>query len=135
MNAVAKMSEQQAVNVVRNALLVAGTEMGEGDHWPVINATVHSIAKDYENLKIERAVDAEMKTHLYSQLQIMERELPNCTLEARIEVAAKLMELREIYDAYFSSLEESAVVVSENDVPVHVQRAKTIISTLEHDHD
>ena len=40
------------VSLVRNALLVAGHEMGaNGDHWPVIKSTIHSIMKDWEDLK------------------------------------------------------------------------------------
>ncbi len=58
-------TETQMVGLVRNALLVAGQEMGaDGDHWPVINSTIHSIAKDWENLQIERNVHTELKTHL-----------------------------------------------------------------------
>ena len=35
------MTDDQAVNLVRNSLLVAGQEMGhDGDHWPVIKSTV-----------------------------------------------------------------------------------------------
>ncbi len=126
-----ELNEGQMVNLVRNALLVAGHEMGDdGDHWPVIKSTIHQIMQDWETVKTERAVDAELKIQLYTQLEIMENELPNCTPAARAEVAPQLKELREIYDAYFSELDEKSVLIP-TEMPNHIKRAEAIISTLE----
>jgi regulator of replication initiation timing len=123
-----KMSEQQAVHLVRNALLVAGQEMGlDGDHWPVIKSTVHSIMQDYENLQVERNVDAELKTHLYAQLAEMEKIAATCPENEKAAVQSKLKELREIYDAYFMSCDEN---YSESELPAYIQRTKAIIETL-----
>ena len=97
-----QMTEEQKMMFLRNALVVAGQEMGDdGDHWPVIKSTVHAIMKTWEDVKTERNVDNEMKTHLYQQLQIMENGLGDCTADARKAIEPKLKELREVYDAYF----------------------------------
>jgi len=46
------MPEEQMVHLMRNALLVAGHEMGaDGDHWPVVKATIHSLMKDWEDFE------------------------------------------------------------------------------------
>lgn len=125
-----QMSEAQMVGLVRNALLVAGYEMGQtGDHWPVINSTIHSIARDWEESKIDEHVDAEMKTHLYAQIQKMEKELQTCTAAARAELAPMIKELRESCDAYFEPCEAS-FGSSTDHAPPHIQRAEAIIATL-----
>ena len=38
--------------------------MGDGDQWPVVKDTVYRVMKDWEDLKVERAVHAEMKIHI-----------------------------------------------------------------------
>lgn len=127
----AKMSEDQAINLVRNSLLVAGEEMGtDGDHWPVIKSTVHNLMRDWENIKIERNLDAELKIHLYAQLKEMENGLPACTAEARAQIEPKLKELHEVYDAYFSSIDEKNVIMSDEHTPIYLKRAEAIIDTL-----
>lgn len=126
------LTEARMVDLARNALLVAGTEMGTtGDHWPVINATIHSIMKDWEDLQTERAVHAEMKKHLYAQLDAMDRLLPTCAPEVQAEVAPQLRELRAIYDAFFAEADETKLTFDPADVPMHVKRAQAIIRTLE----
>jgi hypothetical protein len=129
-----ELSEQQAINLVRNALLVAGIEMGtEGDHWPVIKTTVHSMMKDWEDLQVERNVADEMKIHLYAQLEIMERGIADCQdADIKEKITVKLKQLREVYDAHFSVVDTS-VDVSSTDLPVWVARAKAITDTLESD--
>jgi hypothetical protein len=128
------LSEEQMVGILRNALVIAGQEMGDkGDHWPVIKATVLSLAKDWENLKIERDVDAEMKIHLYKQLEVMEKSLETCTPSAQITIAKKLKELREICDAYFSEATVSSLYIEHDSTPDHIKRARAIVSTLEGD--
>ena len=124
------ISEAEAVMLVRNALLVAGQEMGEGDQWPVIKSTINDIMQDYENLQIERNVNSEMKKHLYEQLEEMERILPTCPKDEQAEVAPLLTELREIYDAHFSEIDESKIVAEEENIPEHAKRASLIMSQL-----
>jgi len=127
-----EISEEQMIALVRNALIVAGVEMGpDGDHWPVIKSTINSIMQDWEDLKIERAVHAEMKKHIYEHLERMEKILPNCAPDVQADVAPKLKELREIYDAYFTDVREDALYLEDADVPMHVRRAEAILDTLE----
>lgn len=126
--------EARMVGLVRNALLVAGHEMGdEGDHWPVIKSTIKEIDKDYEDLQIERSVHAEMKKHLYKQLEKMEAELEHLPTETKTEAAPKLIELREIYDAFFSEADETKLIANTDEEPMHIKRARAIIATLEAD--
>ena len=130
-----EMSEQQAVNLVRNSLLVAGAEMGkDGDHWPVIKSTVHELMKDYEHLKVERNVDAELKIQLYSQLEIMERGVADCTPDVRPGLVSKLKELRDLFDSYFSAVDLKAAPIQENEIPAYLKRARIIVDTLEEEH-
>ena len=128
-----ELQEGRMVQLVRNALLVAGHEMGEdGDHWPVIKSTIHQIMKDFETVKAERAADAEMKIHLYEQLAIMERGLPECAPDVQADMKPRLKQLREVYDAYFADHDESAVAI-HGTLPTHIQRAQAIVATLEAD--
>ena len=130
------MSGEQMVHLVRNALLVAGHEMGdEGDHWPVVKATIHSLMKDWEDLKVERNVDAELQKHLYAQLKEMEAGLDECTPEMRAQLAPKIAELRDVCDAYFSDIADDALILDDERQPPHIKRMETIISTLEDEHD
>lgn len=127
-----EMTEAQMVGLVRNALLVAGYELGKtGDHWPVINATIKSIASDWEESQIQKNVDEEMKIHLYEQLGIMEKGMADCSPAVRAELTPVLKELRELYDCYFSSLDDRAVQpIRDEEIPVYVKRAEAIIATL-----
>jgi hypothetical protein len=132
------MNEEQVVHMMRNAILVAGQEMGEGDegdHWPVIKDTVHKIMKDWEDLKIERDVRAEMKKHIYARLDEMDKLLATSSEADRINDAPKLKEIREIYDAYFQPLDMSQITLSDEDTPIHIKRAKELILSLEGNHD
>ena len=132
----AELSEEQSVNFLRNALLVAGMELGkEGDHWPVIKSTIHSLMKDWEDLQTERNVFEEMKTHLYAQLEIMERGIVDCTPDLRADVEPKLKKIREIYDAYFSPVKEGLVNFDDSNMPTYMKRAKVITDTLEDDNE
>lgn len=128
------LSEAQMIQLVRNALIVAGDEMGpNGDHWPVIKSTIRDIMKDWEDLQIERAVHAEMKKHLYTQLDEMERILPTCTADVITDVGPKLKELREIYDAYFTAIDEDGLYLEDIKMPPHVKRAEAILNSLENE--
>lgn len=123
--------EEQMVHLVRNALLVAGQEMGNGDHWPVVKSTIYSIMKDWEDLKIERNVHAELKKHLYAQLDEMDRLAQNHTAAEKAEALPKLKELREIYDAYFEPANKEFLKLNKEDTPIHVKRAQHLLKTLE----
>lgn len=126
------MTDEQMVHLVRNALFVAGKEMGDkGDHWPVINDTIQHVMQDWEKWQIENAVHEELKKHLYAHLENMERLLPTCTPEEQAFAAPKLKELREIYDAYFTDVDENVLYPEDAALPMYVKRAETIINTLE----
>ncbi len=93
----------QTVNLTRNALLVAGLEMGkEGDHWPVIKANIHALMRDYEKLKIERAVQEQLKEHLDQIIGEYEALLERSDDEFRNAMAPHVQGMREIYDAMFA---------------------------------
>ncbi|MDP9127543.1 MAG: hypothetical protein M3N08_04685 [Pseudomonadota bacterium] len=128
------LTDDQMARLVRNALIVAGTEMGtEGDHWPVINATIHSVMKDWENLKIERRVHEEMRNHLYAQLDRMDEIVEASPESVRRDVAPKLKTLREIYDAHFAPTGLAPSALSDEETPAHVRRAQNIIQSMEDD--
>lgn len=135
------MTESEMQTLVRNALMVAGQEMGEtGDHWPVIKQTITDVMRDWEQLRIEREVHAEMKRHLYQQLAAMDQVLLTCPAEEQKELAPRLAELRDVYDAFFTSVENEDVILNDNELyladiekPRHVRRAEAIIETLQED--
>lgn len=136
------MSETDMRKLVRNALMVAGQEMGEtGDHWPVIKQTIKDVMRDWEDLETERAVHAELKKHLYTQLEEMGEILRTSSPSVREEVTPRLTELREVYDALFTEPKEDILYLDtlddlyldEADKPLHLRRAEAIIQTLEED--
>ena len=129
------MNEEQMVFLVRNALLVAGQEMGKGDEWPVVKDTIHKLMRDWENLKIERNVDEELKKHLFEQIRKMEAELAHCSSEAREVLEPKLKEWSNICDACFSDVDLNAVEVNEEDTPAHIKRMKAILGTMEEENE
>ena len=129
------MNEEQIVYMVRNALLVAGQEMGDGDQWPVVKDTVYRVVKDWEDLKIERNVRDEMKKHVYTLLDQMDKQLLVSSEEDRRKDAPIIKELREIYDAYFEPLDMSQLSLSDEDTPIHVKRAERLILSLEGNSD
>lgn len=91
------------VHLARNALLVAGLEMGkEGDHWPVIKANIHALMHDYENLKIELAVQEQLREHLGQRLKEFEELLARSDDTFRTAMAPHVNKMREIYDAMFA---------------------------------
>ncbi len=93
----------QTVNMTRNALLVAGLEMGkEGDHWPVIKANIHALMRDYEKLKIEKAVQEQLKEHLDQIIGDYEALLERSDDEFRNAMAPHVRGMREVYDAMFA---------------------------------
>ncbi len=129
-----QMSEEQMVNLVRNALMVAGTEMGaEGDHWPVIKSTVYNIMKDWEDLKIEQRVHDEIGAQISIALKDLEKSVKECPAEIKPEMDKMMQELSDLYDAEFTPTDESKIIASADEMPLHIKRAKEIIKTLEGD--
>ncbi len=127
-----ELSEDQMMHLVRNTLLVAGDEMGaDGDHWPVIKSTILELMKEWEQLKVERNVHAEMKMHLGYTLAEMEKALDECPEELRDEMKSGVKELREVYEAYFSAIDGNALAGEDVEMPIHVKRAEAIIDTFE----
>lgn len=124
-------NDERMVYLVRNALLVASQEMGRGDEWPVVKDTIHKIIRDWENLKVERNVDEELKEHLYKYLEGMEKALPDCAPEAQAVLEPRLKELREVCDAYFAEISENALYIDDETAPPHIKRMKAIIGTLD----
>lgn len=127
-----KMPEEQAVNLVRNALLVAGMEMGaEGDHWPVIKSTIHSVVKDWEDLKIERNVEAELKKHYGDLIANLENNLHLCPDDLLPSAKKMIHDMRELYQARFESVESTMYVRCDAEVPIYIKRMNEIIDSLE----
>lgn len=123
---------EDMMRLVRNALLVAGQEMGSrGDHWPVINETIKQITEDWEKLKIERAVHEEMKHYLYENLEEMERLLPTLAPEVQADARPKLKQLRELYDSHFEDADPNALYLEDAELPMYVKRADIILDELE----
>jgi hypothetical protein len=92
------------VHLARNAMLVAGMEMGEiGDHWPVIKANIHALMQDYEQLKVEQAVQDQLREHVGKILADYELLLQS-EPELRGQIGDKIKELRDLYEAMFSPL-------------------------------
>lgn len=127
-----ELSEDQMMTLIRNTLIVAGKEMGEeGDHWPVIKKTVLDLMKEWDALKVERAVHEQLKEHLGCTLDEMNKALDECPAGARSEMEAGMKELREIYNAYFAPLAPEPSGAEDDEAPIHIQRAEAIIHTLE----
>lgn len=131
-------TEADMKTLIRNALMVAGNEMGDaGDHWPVVKNTITDIMRDWEELEIERTVHAEIRTHLYAHLSAMEELLKTCTSDVQEYIAPRLAQLRDVYDAAFDEPEETVMDLpqaspstSKTDEPIHYRRAEAILDTL-----
>lgn len=138
-----QLTEMDIKTLVRNALMVAGQEMGaEGDHWPVIKNTITDIMRDWEQLDVERTVHAEVKKHLYIQLQKMKDILETCTPQEQAKTSQSIKDLEELYGAFFEEVKEDIIYLDDDeeeeglylaedeDLPVHIKRADAIINTL-----
>ena len=128
----AVFSETDMKNLIRNSLMIAGQELGDaGDHWPVVKNTITDIMHDWEELEIQRAVHAELKRQMKRYLDDMEEVLKTCKPSIRAEAAPHIADLREVYDAAFSTPEEELIDLNDNDeLPIHIKRAEAIIDTL-----
>jgi hypothetical protein len=130
-----QMSEAQAVHLVRNALVVAGEEMGQdGDHWPVIKSTVHNIMKDWEDLQIERNVTVELEKHCRDILNDMEKSLELCPPDLLPEAQAAMKELWHLHKARFEPIDQTMFVICDADIPIYIKRAEAIMRTLGDNH-
>jgi hypothetical protein len=128
-------TEEQLVGLVRNALLVAGQEMGaEGDHWPVINSTIASITQDWEQVQIERNVFEEVRNQFHLTLKELEDLYKECPKDVQPKIKLVITRLHEIYSACFASV-DTKLPVAKDAMPIYLQRAKAIIKTLEDDNE
>lgn len=126
--------EARMVNLARNALLVAGHEMGtEGDHWPVIKATIHGIMKDWEELQIERNVSEELKEHLGAILKDLEAATEKCPEFLLDDYKKILADMREIYEAQFTPVDASKLPAPEPGGFTAWRSAREIMGTLGED--
>ncbi|MGB4102358.1 MAG: hypothetical protein WBK91_10695 [Alphaproteobacteria bacterium] len=98
--------DERLVHLARNALLVAGMEMGkEGDHWPVIKANINAMMNDYEQLKIEIAVQEELRQHMGNLIAQYEKLLTECDAETKEKIGGHIREMREVHEAMFSPVD------------------------------
>ncbi|MGE4352223.1 MAG: hypothetical protein AB7E52_08560 [Bdellovibrionales bacterium] len=128
-----EISETGMKNLIRNALILAGQEMGEeGDHWPVIKNTVTDVMRDWEELEIERTIQAELKNQMMLYLDNMQEVLKTCKPDVQHAAQPYLKELREIYDAAFTDPAEEFIDLTDEsyEPPIHIKRAQAIIDTL-----
>lgn len=131
------VGEETLIRLARNGLLVAGHEMGPGgDHEPLIKATIHSLMAAWEQRKLNEAVQAEMKQHLYVHLAAMERRAAKVSPQEQAQALPLLRELRAIYDAHFAPVDPAHLEVPDLDsLPPWVRRAEHILETLENGHE
>jgi len=127
------ISEEQVIVEAREALLAAGHKMGEtGDHWPVINDTISKMMKGWGDYCARKEHDEDMKPRLYEDLRNMEMDVEYCDPAVQPEIRAKLKELRELYDAYYTPLDPAASApVREEELPDYAKRAVTILEMIE----
>lgn len=135
--------DDKMVHLARNALLVAGMEMGkEGDHWPVIKANIHALMRDYENLKIETAVQEELKEHVGKIIGELEHDLTTCPPGTKAKAEPHIRKMRELYDAMFAPTDAATEAVATQDGAAEEETgyvpwksSAAIIDTLLEDHD
>jgi hypothetical protein len=126
-----KSAEEKMIDMACNALTIAGQEMSEGDHWPIIRATVESIRKDFEELQTEREIFEEVRKHyegMIRDLELMRAEAPT-NLKPAFRTA--IGKLRDICNATFAPVGDNDLYIDTENLPTHVKRAKVIIDTLE----
>jgi hypothetical protein len=103
----------------------------DGDHWPVIKATATSIMKDYEDWKIEHNVLDEVKTHFQSMIRELQALRDESPAKVRKEIDGTIISMLELYNASFSPVHEHDMYIDENNMPLHMKRAKNIVKLLE----
>lgn len=96
------MINERMITLACNAMLVAGTEMGkQGDHWPVIKASIQRLKDDWEDLKTKRAVHSELKIHLADIVKEYELLASKCPKAVQEKINPLIREMREVYEAGF----------------------------------
>lgn len=138
------MKDASLLNMARNALLVAGHEMGQdGDHWPVIKAAVHGLARAYEAMKIEEEVTNQLKLHMKAALDeyqaLVESHGDELDHQQKIELQRFINDMREIYNARFdpvvsnddNPMAELMRLATGTDGMLPFERAAAIIRTLD----
>lgn len=136
------MRDAAVLNLARNALLVAGHEMGDGgDHWPVIKAAVHGLARAYDAMKIEEEVTAQLRVHMRAALDEYEGLLASYSSDLdpsqRAELEKFVADMRDIYSARFDApandnpMEELMRLATGTDGMLPFERAAAIIRTLD----
>lgn len=138
-------SDASLLNMARNALLVAGHEMGsEGDHWPVIKAAVHGLARAYDAMKVEEEVANQLRTHMKAALDeyqaLVESYGDDLTAVQKDELEKFIDDMRDIYSARFDTPANDNPIAqllrmahgTEGMVPF--ERAAMLIRTLDQEH-
>ncbi len=124
------MTEDQMAHMVRNALLVAGQEMGEGDHWPVINSTIHDIMLDVEDIKAQREALKLAKQHYENMIKELMTIRDVSAEGQKAELEATISEVRALYHACFDAVDLGDVELDYDEVPDFYKRADLILSEL-----
>lgn len=125
------VNEELMLQIVRNALLVAGHEMGEGDHTPLVNATIHNLTRDYEDYKNKRAAFDELRKYYAHVISELQRIRPECDEKMGAAIDETLPEIIEVYEASFAPVDAGNVYVDPNLVNLNAKRADRILRTLE----
>jgi hypothetical protein len=131
------VNEELMLQIVRNALLVAGKEMGDGDHTPVINATIHGLAKDWEDIKNKRAAISEVQKHcdfVIAELTDIRNDA-RCEDHLRASIDTAIGEIKDAYDAAFAPVDPGEVYMDPTLVNLNYKRAERIIRSLEDAHE
>lgn len=134
--------EAAVLNLARNALLVAGHEMGgDGDHWPVIKAAVHGLARAYEAMKIEEEVTNQLRIHMRAALdeyeQLLATHAGDLDPDQREELQRFVGDMRDIYSARFDEpandnpIDELMQLATGTEGMLPFERAAAIIRTLD----
>ena len=126
-------AEQKMLELACNALTIAGQEMGDGDHWPVIKATVSSLRKDFEDLQTERDVFEAARCDYEKMIARIETLGKSAPAHLKPKFAHAITQLREVYVATFTPVERKDLYIDPDKLPAHIKRGAVIIDTLEAD--
>jgi len=119
--------EERMVTLVRNALLVAGQEMGDGDHMPVVKSTITKMMHDWDQLKVESAVNDELRRSMEETIAELQAIYKESGTNFKPEVQAALKEMRDVYDAAFGELG----IKGSAEAPAYMKSVRAILDTLE----
>ncbi len=106
--------EEVYVRVAKNALLIAGHEMGrDGDHWPAIKAAIYGITREFEALTVEEDVSAELETHLQELINRYATVMENAPVALQKELRPIIDEMQEVYNARFEPVAPRLLLAAE----------------------